>query len=241
MVAIMPTTKGPASPELTSSARLNAERRDRRREFKRDMIVRAAAEVFGEMGFEAATLDAVGDRVGLNKASLYYYVKSKEELLGYVVSHTVRAQEEAAAGLTYEGMTPEERLRGFILGHLRSLYSDPVGLIAARLALSADKDELVRTAFRDYLKRLDDILADGVAAGVFRPVPPGMARNVVTGVVNTVTLWYSPDGLLTLDEVANQICDLLLGGLLVAGAERGVQPSLATKQRARAKTRRSSA
>ena len=233
MIGAMPTAKrASVDADLTTSARLNAERRDRRREFKRDLIVRAAAEVFAEVGFERATLEAVAERVALNKATLYYYVKSKEELLAHVVSHTVHAQEEAAAGLTDEGMTPEERLRGFILGHLRSLYSDPVGKIAAQLALSPDNDPLVKEAFREYVKRLDTILSDGVAAGVFRPVHPGMVRNAFTAVVNAVTLWYSPDGPLTLDEVANELCDLLLGGLRAPAARTD-----ATK-RPRAKTSR---
>jgi AcrR family transcriptional regulator len=223
----MPTARRTSvDPDLTSSARLNAERRDRRREFKRDLIVRAAAEVFAELGFERATLDAVGERVGLTKASLYYYFKSKEELLAYVVSHTVRAQEEAVAALAHEGMTPEERLRGFILGHLRSLYSDPVGKIAARLALSSDNDPLVKSAFREYVRGLDTILADGVAAGVFRPVHPGIARNTFTAVVNAVTLWYTPEGPLTLDEVGNEICDLLLGGLLMDKSAVKGKPAL---------------
>ena len=42
--------------------------------------------------------------------------------------------------------------------------------VAAEVALSGNKDELVRSVFHDYMGRLDAILADGVAAGVFRPV-----------------------------------------------------------------------
>ena len=147
-----------------------AARQERRWESRRELIVRAAVDVFAELGLEGATLEAVGERVGLTKASLYYYVKSKEELLGHVVGHVVRAQERAVAELTHAGMTPEERLRVFCLGHLRSLFADPAGRVAAGVALSGHTDELVRSVFHDYMGGLDAILADGVAAGVFRPV-----------------------------------------------------------------------
>jgi AcrR family transcriptional regulator len=175
--------------------------------------VRAAVDVFAEMGLEGATLDAVGERVGLTKASLYYYVKSKEELLGHVVGHVLLAQEQAMAELTHDGMSPEERLRGFCLGHLRSLFGDPVGKIAAQVALSGNKDELVRSRFQEYMAGLDAILADGVAAGVFRPVDRAVARNSVLAALNAVPLWYVPDGPLSVDDVGHEICDLVIAGL----------------------------
>ena len=175
--------------------------------------MRAAVDVFAELGLERATLDAVGERVGLTKASLYYYVKSKEELLGHVIGHVVRAQERAMAELAHDDMTPEERLRGFCLGHLRSLFRDPAGRLAAQVALSGNKDELVRYVLQDYMAGLDAILAAGVAAGVFRPVDRGVARHSILSALNAVTLWYVPDGPLTVDDVANEICDLAIGGL----------------------------
>jgi AcrR family transcriptional regulator len=196
-----------------SGPSLSEQRRERRWESRRDLIVRAAAEVIGEMGLERATLDAVGDRVGLSKASLYYYVKSKEELLGHVIAHVLAAQEEAMAALTREGMTAEERLRAFALCHLRSLFADPVGRIAAQVALSDIKDDSVRVPLRAYMARLEAILADGVAEGAFRAVDSRVVRYSLFSALNAVTLWYSPGGQLALEEVGDQICDLVIGGL----------------------------
>ena len=200
-------------PDPSAMAPTSAARQVRRWESRRALIVRAAVDVFAEMGLDGATLDAVGERVGLTKASLYYYVKSKEELLGHVVEHVVRAQQQAMAELTHEGMTPEERLRVFCLGHLRSLFGDPAGKIAAEVALSGTRDEFVRSLFHDYMGGLDVILTDGVAAGVFRPVDPAVARNSVLSALNAVTLWYVPGGPLSVDDVGHEICDLVVGGL----------------------------
>jgi len=197
----------------TSSSRLASARQERRWESRRDLIVRAAVDVFAELGLESATLDAVGERVGLTKASLYYYVKSREELLGHVIEHVVRAQEQAMAELAHDDMTPEERLRGFCLGHLRSLFGDPAGKLAAQVALSGNKDELVRSVLQGYMGGLDAILVAGVADGAFRPVDLAVARNSILSALNAVTLWYVPDGPLTVDDVGNEICDLVIGGL----------------------------
>lgn len=193
---------------------LEVGRRERRWESRRDLIVRAAVEVVSEMGIDGATLDAVGERVGLSKASLYYYVKSKEELLGFVLAHVVADQEEAMGRLLHDGMSPEERLRAFCLGHLQSLFTGPMGATAARLALSGHKDAPIHSVFREYMARLEAILADGVAAGAFCPMDPSVVRNSILAALNAVPLWYSPEGSLSVEEVGGQICDLVISGLV---------------------------
>ena len=57
------------------------ERTERRHAVRRRAILDAAATEFAEAGYQAATLDRIGDRVGLTKASLYHYVQGKEQLL----------------------------------------------------------------------------------------------------------------------------------------------------------------
>src|SRR5947209_7217760 len=65
-------------------------------QMRRQEIVRVAAGVFEEKGYEAATLNDIADRLGTDRASLYYYVGSKEELLHEIV-HSVLADNVAAA------------------------------------------------------------------------------------------------------------------------------------------------
>ena len=52
---------------------------------KKELVLRAASEVFARYGFDKTTLDDIGKRAGLNKASLYYYFKNKEDLFVAVV------------------------------------------------------------------------------------------------------------------------------------------------------------
>lgn len=52
---------------------------------KRDLILQAGSECFARFGFDKTTLDDIGRRAGLNKASLYYYFKNKEEIFIAVV------------------------------------------------------------------------------------------------------------------------------------------------------------
>jgi AcrR family transcriptional regulator len=189
------------------------QRRVRRRQSRRELIVLAAVEVFREMGLEKATLEAVGERVGLSKASLYYYVRSKEELLGHVVIHVVRAQEEALSRLLLSCDGPEERLRAFCNSHVRIICTDPVGQVSARVALSGIKDDVVRRPLHEYMSRLEAILREGVAAGVFRDMDLRIAQHSIIATLNAVPLWFSPEGRLSLDEVASEVSGLLVDGI----------------------------
>jgi AcrR family transcriptional regulator len=191
----------------------SAQRRVQRRQSRRELIVLAAVEVFREMGLEKATLEAVGERVGLSKASLYYYVRSKEELLGHVVIHVVRAQEEALSLLLLSCDGPEERLRAFCNSHVRIICTDPVGQVSARVALSGIKDDVVRRPLHEYMSRLEAILREGVAAGVFRDMDLRIAQHSIIATLNAVPLWFSPEGRLSLDEVASEVSGLLVDGI----------------------------
>lgn len=51
---------------------------------KKDLILHAGSECFARYGFDKTTLDDIGRRAGLNKASLYYYFKNKEEIFAAV-------------------------------------------------------------------------------------------------------------------------------------------------------------
>lgn len=52
---------------------------------KKEMILEAASQCFARYGFDKTTLDDIGNQVGLNKASLYYYYKNKEMIYAAVI------------------------------------------------------------------------------------------------------------------------------------------------------------
>ena len=71
-----------SEPRSRISERRRAALRNGRADYtaKRAEIIAAAAEVFRERGYQAATLNDVAERLGTDRASLYYYVADKQEL-----------------------------------------------------------------------------------------------------------------------------------------------------------------
>lgn len=83
-------------------------------EAKRDVIVRAASEVFMEMGFEGASMAEIAVRAGGSKATLYAYFHSKEELFVTVMHGTAMAHfEPIFAALAKDVDDPEHALQRY--------------------------------------------------------------------------------------------------------------------------------
>jgi hypothetical protein len=72
----------------------------------------------------------------------------------------------------------------------------------------------VRRPLHEYMSRLETILREGVAAGVFRDMDLRIAQHSIIATLNAVPLWFSPEGRLSLDEVAAQVSGLLVDGML---------------------------
>jgi AcrR family transcriptional regulator len=191
-------------------------RRRRRLGQRRRHILAAAAEVFAEAGYDRATLEQVGERVGLSKASLYYYVASKEDLLAHLLVDVIELMEREIAALTADGAGPVERLRAFLTGHVRVVCTDPSGRLLAtheELVLGGANSELITETRRRHAGHLRDIITAGVGAGVFRPVDVRVTAYSMLAALNGVARWWQPAGPATPDGIAGQLHELFLGGL----------------------------
>ena len=134
-------------------------------------IVDAAFEIFVQKGYRDATVQDVAKRVGLLKGSLYYYIKSKEDLLYAIIE---RSHLQAKANLlNTPGLTngsPVERVRRFIEVWTDNVESQPE---AARLSsletryLSRESQHKLRVLEKEIEAMMAEIVEEGVVQGVF--------------------------------------------------------------------------
>lgn len=180
-------------------------------------IYDAAAVIFHEKGYEAASIQDVADAVGILKGSLYYYIDSKEDLLFGVIDEVHR---ESLAHLErwqrIEG-NALVKLRAFITGHVianaRNLVKMGVFFHDFR-SLSQERREQI-VAERDVYDRfLRELIQEGQREGVIdESVDPKLASMAILGMMNWIYQWWRPDGESTSDDVAHQFADLALSGL----------------------------
>jgi AcrR family transcriptional regulator len=173
-----------------------------------DEILEAAAQAFYEMGYEGASLQQIAESVGLLKGSIYYYIKSKEDLLFALVTRSqdllLPVLEEDAA---IAASSAPDRLRAFVRRWMALQTKDREWSVVAErefTRLSPAKLQVVierRDATSAFVK---DILRQGIADGDFSPdLDLSVATTVVFEVLLTTHLWHRPGLRLSLEEVGD--------------------------------------
>ena len=81
----------------------------------REEILKAAAEVLSQKGYEAATMKDIASEVELTAASLYYHFRNKEELILAVLETGVHHAVSRVSPIAQSSLSAKEKLRGWLL------------------------------------------------------------------------------------------------------------------------------
>ena len=186
-----------------------------------DEIVRAAAGAFGEVGYRTATLEAIAERAGLSKVTLYRYVSSKEELLSLVVERTIATFRQGLRAIVEERHPADETLRRIVRFQVRLLAENLAFLtvfFAEESGLPAPMAAAAARAKREYDRTIERVVREGIESGRLRPLPPMLVVFGVLGMCNWLHKWYRPQGPLSPAQIADVFVDLLERGYLAERA-----------------------
>lgn len=177
-------------------------------------ILRVAAEVLGERGYQGTSLEEVADRLDLAKASLYHYFDSKEALFSACLGTAAEEVIRRLTAIADEEGTHTERLRKLIVEQVRfTSYEYPE---LSRLFLRhLEWPDSIDQKIHDWQARHDVIfkrvIDEGVATGELQIADAAVARQCLIGAVNFVPFWgYKPDGRYSTDELVEVVADSLM-------------------------------
>ncbi|MCP4347267.1 MAG: TetR/AcrR family transcriptional regulator [Desulfobacterales bacterium] len=122
---------------------------------KKGEILKAASGCLARYGYEKTTMDDIGKRVGLNKASLYYYYKSKESIFSEVVFNEVEEFKHALQDRVNEATGCENRIKTYLIERLR-YYQHVINLHNVSLETLRSVQPVFRKLYQAvYEKELD--------------------------------------------------------------------------------------
>lgn len=186
----------------------------------REAIFSAATRLFGERGYNGASMRDIAKEVGLLPGSLYAHIDSKESLLLEIIETGVDRFNSAVERIERAGYPPEAALREAVREHLAIVADNPdrTLIVFHQWRFLAPKNRAMlrdkRARYADFFVR---IVHAGMERGVFDPdLDPKVTVLTILGALNWTPEWFSPTGEASATEIADKIVDRLLRGVLAS-------------------------
>ena len=179
-------------------------------------ILKSAAHAFKQLGYHGATLEQIAAALKMQKGNLYYYFRSKEDILFACHQYSVDRLLDVLDTVERADLHPEQKLHRLLVGFVHTILDDLHGT-----ALFLDIKVLGPKYLRQAIARRDEfdrglrrVIQQGVDWGVFDPkVDPKLLSFAIMGAVNWIPRWYSPEGPANSEEIADRFARYLIAGL----------------------------
>jgi AcrR family transcriptional regulator len=216
----------PAVPDSPRNARRNVAAQPNRRVGRprkdaslpgetRARIKQAATELFADKGFHGTGVTEVGDRAGIQRGSLYYHIKSKEDLLWQILSDHLQASVGAVRGIAESEAPPGEKLRALIRHQVAFVIERRQEMVIFqrdRDAVTGERALVLQEMLDGVADQWRRVVREGHQAGAFTTADPVVINALLT-MVNMTHVWFRKGGEKSPREVADTLADLAFTGL----------------------------
>jgi AcrR family transcriptional regulator len=184
-------------------------------EARRTEILRSLGEVLRERHASELRMQDIADRLGLTKGNLYYYFKSKQDLLFHCHMRSMEGSLQALAKVDAMRGSASERLHELLTLHIHNVLDESYGaVLLTDLENLPPKQRKAYIALRDKFEHgVREIIREGIAAGEFPDRNVTMVGFAILGGINWMSKWYDPSGAETSATIARAFADLYVAGL----------------------------
>jgi AcrR family transcriptional regulator len=194
-------------------------RLSRRRDARRDAILRAAAGMFRERGFAETGMRDIAEAADLSAANLYHYFGSKDEILYYCQDRALDRMLASLRTARREQVSSAEKVGLVIRAHLATML-DVVEGASAHLQVEALSPPLRTKIVRkrdQYERGLRKLIDEGIARKEIVASDSAVVARAILGALNWSVTWFRPDGQQSAAVVADHIAGFLVRGLSTNG------------------------
>jgi AcrR family transcriptional regulator len=189
----------------------------------RQEILRTAARLFQQRGYDATSMNDVAAALKLSKGGLYHHFHSKDEILFEIMNHAMEITQERVLNPVRSIADPEQRLRALIRLHIEVVLSlrdrEITVMLHENHPLPPSLRKRINSRKKEYVHFLEKLVAE-VQSKSRRPhaakdrVSPRAAAFALLGMINWIYQWYKPEGDLQAQNLIPQFTDLIFGGIL---------------------------
>ncbi len=183
---------------------------------RRIALIREAAKAFTARGYHNTSLDDVAESLNVTKPALYYYVKTKHEILLECYNTAFDFGVQARNFADENASTPIERLRLYLKTYteLMARNTHVFGVMSEPLSsLPEEHRQIIRSRRSEADRALRKLIEDNIEAGSIPPCDPRMAVAFFLGAILHISRWYLPESGPSSKEIAETYTEFILNGL----------------------------
>lgn len=195
---------------------------------RREELFAVAGQIFREKGFDGASINDFAKAIGIDRASIYYYISGKEELFQEVVQKAVKENVEMIEAIEASSLTPAGKVREFIVGLMRSYERHFPYLyvyVQEDMARITTKDTLWSREMKKSSNRFDaaaeNIIDEGIKTGTIKAngAPARVIALAIIGMCNWSHRWFHPAGKISAELIGQHFSNMVLNGILAKPRE----------------------
>lgn len=189
-------------------------------------ILDAAVKVFSRSGFQKASMDDIVAESGLSKGALYWYFKSKDEIIVAVLDHLFAGELIGVQQLAQGDGSAEGRLVEFsriTISEIKNMMRlVPITYEFYSLAFrNKIVQKSLRKYFQNYIDALTPVIEQGMARGEFRRVDARETAITLAAIVEgSLLLWVFDPKMVQLEAQLEMGVRLVLEGLKTDGKSK---------------------
>lgn len=184
---------------------------------RKEQVIRKAAELFREKGYAASSMRDLAQKLGIEAASLYSHIRSKEEILQSLCFDMAAEFRKSLDEVEKMDIPAGEKLSQGIVGHIQVMAKD----LTASAVFMNEHRHLSQPWLREflllrinYINRFKAIIEAGVASGEFKDgIDRKLAVMTLFSSLNWMPMWYDPNTGINPQELGRQLADMLVKGL----------------------------
>lgn len=184
---------------------------------RKEQVIRKAAELFREKGYAASSMRDLAQKLGIEAASLYSHIKSKEEILHSLCFDMATEFRKSLVEVEKMNVPAGKKLKLGIIGHVQVMAKD----LTASAVFMNEHRHLSQPSLRDflllrinYINRFKAIIETGIKSGEFKEtIDTKLAVMTLFSSLNWMPLWYNPGSPIQPTELGEQLADMLVNGL----------------------------
>jgi AcrR family transcriptional regulator len=183
---------------------------------RKEQIVETAALLFKQKGYASTTMRDLATELGIEAASIYHHIKSKEELLDSICFHMANKFISNAKEVNDIYFNAEQKLRLVIKLHVETITQNQdqsAVFLSEWRNLSEPRLTLFKQLRQQYENQFTIILMEGENEDIFEQVDKKFAVLSILSTINFINEWYKPDGKMNAAEIAEKLSNFIMGGL----------------------------